>query len=254
MRLRYNLRDMLYYLKSKDYAKYNGQDKYNEHDQFLKENIYEAIKEHVEYFAHHPKLYENQNVFFEVPISCLRILKLTLDELLELQNRFIKSATGLYGRRYDNNAWILFSDNYGRLFQTYIHKDGSGYGLNLYDSSGRILLVKINTKNNELTREEIQQLESAWDLLMKYFDDQKRSQERFEEIKKFREYIKVELVRTGYTSKYYKVTVSKEIPIELSNDEIAKYCDDWNYCFGGSCNLVKEDSESKVYNVVVYTD
>lgn len=250
----YNLRDMLYHLKNKDYIKYNGIEKYNENDKYLKENIYEAIKDNINFFAHHSKLYQNQDILFQIPISCFNNLKLNLDELFEIQNRFISSATGLYGKKYDNCAWILLSDSYGRLFRTYIHKVGNGYGLNIYDSSGRILLVSISTKTNELTKDEIALLQSAWDLLMKYYEDQKRSKERYEEIKRHRDYIKVEHLKTEYASKYYKVTVSKDIPIELSSDELAKYCDGWNYCFGGNCSLVKEDDESKVYSVVVYTD
>lgn len=250
----YNMRDMLYHLKNKDYVKYNSQEKYDESNKYSKEHIYEAVKDNIDFFAHHQKLYHNQDTLFEIPISCFSNLKLKLDDFLEIQDRFISSATGLYGRKYDNSAWVLLSDSYGRLFRAYIHKVGKGYGLNLYDTSGSVLLVSINTKNNELTKEEIKQLESAWDLLMRHYEDQKRSKGRYEEIKRNRDYIKIEHLKSEYASKYYKITISKEIPIDLSNDEIAKYCDNWNYCFGGKCELLTENADSKIYNVVIYTD
>jgi 5-methylcytosine-specific restriction endonuclease McrA len=50
------------------------------------------------------------------------------------------------------------------------------------------------------------------------------------------------------------VTIDKSIPIELSEHEIAKYTDDWNFCFGGNINKTREDDKVKVYHVKVYTD
>ncbi|MFC8685988.1 hypothetical protein [Brevibacillus porteri] len=250
----YNMRDMLYHLKSNDFVKYNGQEKHDESVRYLNENLYNAIKDNVEFFAFHPKLYKNQDVFFQVSISCFSNLNLNLDDLIEIQDRFNSSAVGLYGKSYDNSAYIMLSDGYGRLFKSYISKSGSGYTLNLYDTTGGINLATINTKTKELSKDEIKILESAWDLLMDRMEKQRKSRERYAEIQQCREYIKVEHQKSSYASAYYKVTVNKNIPIEISEYEIAKYCDGWNYCFGGKCSMVTKNEESKIYNVVVYTD
>ena len=78
--------------------------------------------------------------------------------------------------------------------------------------------------------------------------------DKYEEIKKFAEYILVEVTGSGYAYVTKEVTVKKDIPIELSANEIAKYADDWNYCFGGSITKIREDDDAIVYHVKIYTD
>lgn len=48
--------------------------------------------------------------------------------------------------------------------------------------------------------------------------------------------------------------VKKNIPIDISSTEIAKYADGWNYCFGGSINKIDENDEEIVYKVRINTD
>lgn len=77
---------------------------------------------------------------------------------------------------------------------------------------------------------------------------------RYKEICKYKDYIRKE----NRTSKYGYYTcdmyVRKDIPVHLTMYEIAKYADDWNYCFGGNIMYMNETETERIYRVNIYTD
>jgi hypothetical protein len=126
--------------------------------------IYDAVKDNVEFFALNKFLPSNTDICLEVSTWGFD-RGMTLDDLFEIQERFHKSATGLYGRRYDNNTKLMLSDCYGNLFTMSIYKHSTGiyakeplYELSVWSSSGQTNLLSISTKNKVLTRDQIKQL------------------------------------------------------------------------------------------------
>ncbi len=87
-----------------------------------------------------------------------------------------------------------------------------------------------------------------------YDEKKKKSIDRYKEICKYKEYINIERTSNGY-GKYTSVArIKKSIPIELKPNEVAKYIDSWNYCFGGRINNISETEEETIYNITIYTD
>lgn len=255
VKTQYKLRDMLHYLKSEDdWLKKNKPETYETKDKECRDNIYEAVKENVEFFSRHPKMFTNQDLYFEISISSLDWKGLTLDEVLEIKEQFHQSATGLYGRRFDNSNHLLLRDGYGRKFLFSIYKHGSGYDIGIYDMSGSRLLVHFTTKENILTKDQIKLLQNSHNILMEQYEQEKQSSNRYEQIKKYSEYIKIEHTKNGHAQFEATVTVKKDIPIELTEYEIAKYTDGWNYCFGGKINKSSDTNNETIYHVIVYTD
>lgn len=255
IKIKYKLRDMLHHLKSEnDWLLKNEPEKYEIADKECKENIYEAVKENIEFFSKHPKMFANQTVYFEISISSLDYKNMTLDDVLEIKEQFYQSVTGLYGRRFDNSNHLLLSDGYGRKFLFSVYKNKSSYDVNVYDMSGQRLLVQFNTKENILNKEQIKLLNNSHNVLTEQYEQEKQSINRYEQIKKYTEYIKIERIKNGYAQYEAKVTIKKDIPIELSEYEIAKYTDNWNYCFGGKISNVSKTEDEKIYYVIVYTD
>ena len=248
---------MLHHLKSEDnWFLKNEPEKYEIADKECKENIYEAVKENIEFFSKHPKMFANQTVYFEISISSLDYRGMTLDDVLEVKEQFYQSATGLYGRRFDNSNHLLLRDVCGRKSLFSVYKNKSSYDVNVYDMSGQRLLVQFNTKENILNKEQIKLLNNAHNVLMEQYEQEKQSINRYEQIKKYAEYIKIENIKNGHAQYESRVTIKKDIPIELSEYEIAKYTDNWNYCFGGKINknsYISNDKED-VYDVIVYID
>lgn len=79
-------------------------------------------------------------------------------------------------------------------------------------------------------------------------------QERYAQICKYSDYIRKENIKWGYAQYSCDVYVRKDIPIELTEHEIAKYADGWNFCFGGTISRGTGTETENVYKVTVYTD
>lgn len=242
---------MLYHFKSDN--KYTPKEELEQKEKECREQLYDAIKDNIEFFGKHPKLSRNNSFYYT--ISVYNIAQMTLEELFELQTRFNKSATGLFGIYFDNCAKLLMSDLYGFLYLLYVckYKDGT-YQISLWDYTGRYHLIDISTKEEMLNNEQINILKNAAELLKNKRQEKEASRKRYEEIKSYKEFIKIESLGPAYARTSYKVTIDKQIPIELTLEEVGKYCDDWNYCFGGEVKIIENNLSNTVYHVTVYTD
>lgn len=251
-----NLRDLLHYMKSK-WLKQNKPEEYVKADERCREELYEMVKENVEYFAGDVRCNLNQ-AFYTIPIWVLR--KHKPSEICELAMRFNKSATGIYGFEFDNQTHLAVTDCYGTPFLLSAFSP-KGYTVNcyefrIYNMNGQGLLYEFteSLKEDKFTKEHLDELEKMGEYQKAYYDKIEANRNRYAEIKKYAEYIKVERVGSGYAHEIKEVTIKKDIPIELSTNEIAKYADGWNYCFGGSISKVREDENVKVYRVRINTD
>ena len=181
---------------------------------------------------------------------------LTLDKFIEIKERFNNAVTGLFGLQYDNSASLIIADIFGHSFRAscYYRKHNKTYELCVWDMSGQRLLCQIVTKDPQLTEKQVDELEKCHDNLMESYEKSKTSANRYKQICKYKDYIRKDNYKTGYACYTYDVYVKKDIPIELTEYEIAKYVDDWNYCFGGSINKIGTTETEDVYRVKVHTD
>lgn len=251
-----NLRDLLHYLKSK-WLKTNKPDEYAKADERCREELYEMVKENVEYFAGDIQCNLNE-AFYTIPISVLRRHKPS--EVCELARRFNKSATGIYGFEFDNQTHLAVTDCYGNPFMLSAFSP-KGYTVNcyefrIYNMNGQGLLYEFteSLKEDKFTKEHLDELEKMKDYQKAYYDKIEASRNRYAEIKKYKDYIDIKRTGSGYAHEIKEVTIKKDIPIELSTNEIAKYADGWNYCFGGSISKIREDENETVYRVRINTD
>jgi hypothetical protein len=175
---------------------------------------------------------------------------------MEIQERFNKATTGLFGLMYDNSAHIILTDGYGRPFSAscYYHKHIKTYELSVWDMSGQIRLYNLSTKNPQLTKEQVNEIQKCHDNLMEYYEKQKESTNRYHQICKYKDYIRKDNYNNGYAQYTCDVYVRKDIPIELTEHEIAKYIDNWNYCFGGRIRAAGETDTEHKYIITVFTD
>lgn len=251
--MKYNLRNLLWHMK------YKGLKDEATRITECKEQLYDAVEDNINYFTSRKEncLCGNPDVFYSIPMSHFKsFYGLTLDKLIEIQKRFNNAATGLFGLQYDNCAQIILSDIYGHSFVSFCRyeKYSQSYILHVWDMSGQILLCEISTKNPQLTKEQVDELEKCHDKLMEYYEKQKASSKRYQQICKYKDYIRKDNYKNGYAQYTCDVYVRKDIPIELTEHEIAKYTDGWNYCFGGRIYVTGETDTEKKYTVTVFTD
>lgn len=163
--MKHNLRNMLWYMKYKNFN--------NESNRIAecKENLYDAIKENVEFFnSSDNHMYANQKMYFTVPIGNLNPQTgMTLDKFIEIQEQFNTAATGLFGLKYDNLAYIVLTDIYGHPFIANCHKIGNTYNLHVWDITGTKTLCYIETKSNRLTNEECRELCKCHEKMVRYY-------------------------------------------------------------------------------------
>ena len=250
-----NLRDLLDYLKT-DYYK-DKPEEYKKKDIECKEKLYDMVVEDVKYFS--DKVYCNLNqVLYTIPIDILKRSKPS--EICDLARRFNKSATGVYGLKYDNQTNLVITDTYGNPFLLSAFSP-NGYLVNCYEftvynmnGQGCLYHFTESLKEDKFSKEHLSELRKLEDYRKAYYDRIEVSRNRYEEIKKYKEYISIKYVESGYAYCVKEVTIKKNIPIKLDINEIAKYADGWNYCFGGSISQIKEDDEKTVYKVRINTD
>ena len=150
-----NLRNLLHILKN-DWLKKNQPKEYQTAlDQYYQTPLHDIIKETVEWF----KPYKGQNIYYEISIYNLRTM--ALDQIKELEQQFNKAATGVFALEYDNAATLILSDGYGYLYKMLLTKNGDTYQFNLWDDTGSNSLLAFNTKNKQLSGEEIRQIEKV---------------------------------------------------------------------------------------------
>ena len=65
----------------------------------------------------------------------------------------------------------------------------------------------------------------------------------------------VKNVSSGYAHCLKEVDVYySKLADEISSSEVAKFSDDWNYCFGGSIGIKNKDKDKITYSVRINTD
>lgn len=248
---KYNIRNLLYHLKS-DYLKNEKPEEYKNAVYDCKDVLYDAVKENVEYFR---DVYCNlNNIYYS--ISKWAIEKHAPIEIYELQDIFNKSATGMYGLTYDNQTNLLISDSYGRTFLMTISNSGKYLEFKFWTSTGHGLIHKFTEPIDaeKFSKENLKSINELASYQNKYNDEIEKNKRRYEEIKQYKDYITVKRVGSGYAHEIKEVTVKKYIPIKLETEEIAKYADNWNYCFGGSIQGIRETEDSTIYRIKIYTD
>ena len=248
-----NLRNLLYYYKT---GLDVSEDRVKKTDQECRKYIYEDVVDTVKYFS--SKQNCMQNVNFE--ISPYQLVRMKPSEICELYNRFNKTATGIFGLDYDNKTNMILEDMRGNKYHILpLSPKGynvSCYKLSFYNENGVGLIYKmtVSLKDDCFTNDQKNQIMNIHELKQEYDNRKKKSKDRYEEICKYKEYINIERISNGYGRYTSVAKVKKTIPIKLKSDEVAKYIDDWNYCFGGKINSISETDEEIIYNITVYTD
>lgn len=248
-----NLRNLLYYYKT---GLDVSEDRVKKTDQECRKYIYEDVVDTVKYFS--SKQNCMQNVNFE--ISPYQLVRMKPSEICELYNRFNKTATGIFGLDYDNKTNMILEDMRGNKYHI-LPLSPKGYNVSCYKLSfynengvGFICKMSVSLADDCFTNDQKNQIMNIHELKQEYDDRKKKSKDRYEEICKYKEYICIERISNGYRRYNSVAKVKKTIPIKLKPDEVAKYIDDWNYCFGGRINSISETEEETVYNITVYTD
>lgn len=248
-----NLRNLLYYYKT---GLDVSEDRVKKTDQECRKYIYEDVVDTVKYFS--SKQNCMQNVNFE--ISPYQLVRMKPSEICELYNRFNKTATGIFGLDYDNKTNMILKDMRGNKYHI-LPLSPKGYNVSCYKLSfynengvGFICKMSVSLADDCFTNDQKNQIMNIHELKQEYDDRKKKSKDRYEEICKYKEYISIERISNGYRRYNSVAKVKKTIPIKLKPDEVAKYIDDWNYCFGGRINSISETDEEIIYNITVYTD
>lgn len=246
--MKYNLRNLLWHLKHK------GLPDESSRIAECQANLYNAVADNISYFTDwRPNhLAGNADIYYTIPISNLR--SMSLDQFIETQERFNNAATGLFGLTYDNSASILITDIYGNCFRAHCWYHNQFYELCVWDMSGQKRICTITTKDTQLTSEHIEELNHCHDTLMELYEQSKASHNRYQQILKYADYIRKDNIKWGYAHYTCDVYIRKDIPIDLSEHEIAKYVDGWNYCFGGYISAAGETETERKYRVKVHTD
>lgn len=253
------LRNLLHYLKN-DYLKKNNPDEYIKRDEYCKEHIYDLVKENVEYFTkHNNAVCTNASIFYQVPISCLYRMKPS--ELCELSRRFYKSATGLFGLQNDGCTDIILTDYNSNAYKI-LCMSPIGYSINdyeffIYNLTGIGCLLKfcIPLNIDKFSEDQLKEIKRLPEIVEEIKQEEIKSKQRYQELKTYEgTYLKRKYIQGGYAHKVIEVEVMNDIPTEINKDKIAKYADDWNYCFGGSISLKEITDNSKIYIVRIHTD
>lgn len=251
--MKYNLRNLLWHMKHK------GLKDEAERITECKEQLYDAVEDNINYFTDYKgnKLVSNGDIYYSIPMSRFEpFWGLTLDKFLEIKQRFNNAATGLFGLMYDNSAHIVLTDTYGRPFRAncFYHENTNSYEFYVYSMNGQTYLYSLSTQNPQLTKEQVNEMQKCHDNLMEHYEKLEESANRYKQICKYKDYIRKENYKNEYAQYTCDVYVRKDIPIELTEHEIAKYIDNWNYCFGGKICATGENDTEKQYRVTVYTD
>jgi len=251
--MKYNLRNLLWHLK------YKGQKDEAERIAECKEQLYDAVEDNINYFTNYTEnhLVANPDLYYSIPMSHLESsYGLTLDKFIEIQERFNKAATGLFGLKYDNSAHLILTDIFGNSFIAYCsyEQHTKSYKLYIWDMSGQISLYSLSTKNPQLTHEQVNEIEKCQSNLLEHYEKRRESANRYQQICKYKDYIRRANYTNGHAQYTCDVYVRKDIPIELTEHEIAKYIDNWNYCFGGKIYAAGETDTERRYHITVYTD
>lgn len=248
-----NLRNLLFYYRLGINASEN---KIKEADRECRKYIYEDIVDTVKYFSSKQNCIQN----IDFVISPYQITRMKPSEICELYNRFNKTATGIFGLNYDNKTNMILGDLRGNKYHILplSPKDYnvSSYELYFYNENGLGLIYKmtVSLEDDCFTDDQKIQIMNIHKKKEEYDEKKKKSMDRYKEICKYKEYINIERISNGY-GKYTSVArIKKPIPIELKPDEVAKYIDGWNYCFGGRINNISETDEETIYNITIYTD
>lgn len=233
------------------------EEKRKEYDKQCRENLYDVITEDTKYFKSVMRTNLSEVIY---TISLYTLEKKKPSEVCEFVRRFNKSATGIYGLEYDNQADVAVLDLYGNPFKMLAFSPKgymvNKYEFNFYNMNGQGLLYSFTEDLNkdEFSKEHLKELWKLKEYQDKYYADIKADHDRYEEIKKYKDYISIERISSGYAYCVKEVKVKKNIPIQLTSNEIAKYADGWNYCFGGSINKIAENDEEIIYRVRINTD
>ena len=159
--MKYNLRNMLSHIGHKNCE--NIEKNIAE----CKENLYDAVADNIDFFKSRLGNNMNTKTFYSIPIYMFRN-NLTLDDLIDIQKKFSNSAVGLFGLEFDNSASILLVDSNCNYLNVLCCVRGLGmYELYVWDMSGSKLLCEITTSNPKLTIDEIKELESCYDKMIK---------------------------------------------------------------------------------------
>lgn len=259
------LRDLLYYLKN-DYLKKNDPEKYVEKDNVCKEELYNQVKDNVEYFTkHNNKVCTNANMYFQIPIS--RIGRMKPSELCELSRNFYKSATGLFGLQNDGLTHLILTEGDNAYLLSCFSPIGymvNDYEIRVYNLSGYGCLLSFNIplSVDKFSDDQLKELKRLPKIVEENNKKEMESRLRCQELKSYTgTYLFKKYISNGYAHKIVEVEVMNNIPTKIDINEIAKYADDWNYCFGGKINeRIKTQEEqdlqrdSKIYSVRISTD
>lgn len=167
--MKYNLRNLLSYMKYKNTA--NDSERISK----CKENLYDAVKENIEFFGDSKNhMYANPRMYFTVPMANLNPQTgMTLDKFIEIQEQFNTAATGLFGLKFDNLASIVLTDIHGHPFVAHCWKHGNTYDLHVWDITGTKTLFFIETNNDRLSNEECRELNKCHDKMIEYYKNEK---------------------------------------------------------------------------------
>ena len=248
-----NLRDLLYYYRTDINA---SEDKMKEIDHECRKYIYDDIVDTVKYFSSKQNFIQN----IDFVISPYQFTRMKPSEICELYNRFNKTATGVFGLNYDNKTNMILEDSRRNKYHVLpLSPKGynvSRYELCFYNENGVDLIYEmtVSLEDDCFTDDQKIQIMNIHKKKEEYDKKKKKSRDRYKEICKYKEYINIKRISNGY-GKYTSVArIKKSIPIELKPDEVAKYIDGWNYCFGGRINNISETEEETIYNITIYTD
>ena len=218
----------------------------------------QTVEANINYFTNCKEncLSSNPDIYYSIPMSHFEPpCSLTLDKFKEIEDRFKKAAIGLFGLPSADCANIILTDTYGRPFRARCYKrDGDSYDLYIDSMHREPCLCHITTKTPNLTKEQVNEMQKCHDNLIEYYEKQKEFANRYQQICKYKNYIRRENYIKDYNQYTCDVYVRKDIPIELTKYEIAKYIDDWNYCFDGKIYEAGETDTERRYRVTVYTD
>lgn len=250
--LKRNLRNLLYNLKCKQ------SDEFRASDQNIKDSVYDAVKENIDFFANnHMNIYD---MYFTIPICFFRE-KGCLDRFIEIQEKFNAAATGVFGLKYDNQTHMVFSDNYtlGNKFSICCYpqktQNGTKYEVYVYDITGTRQLCEFATESPTLTSDEYNLLKNCQSVLEQQYADERKHEENVQLVNKYyREYIRVENKKNEYAHFTCTVYIRKDIPVNIPIDDIVKIVVGWECSFGGKITQLTPTETEYVYHAKIYTD
>ncbi len=155
-----NFRDELHFLKY-NLEKTKPEFYQQQLEKFHKLDLHKAVSDNVKWFANHPNLYENHNVYFTIHLADFKNKDLSLKDTVILQEKFNRVATGIFGLKADNYAGLLLSDSFGHLYKLMISTNGDSFSFTLWNDTGSLHLLELKTRNNILSYEECSKIEKV---------------------------------------------------------------------------------------------